>query len=146
MFRCCTWVDPDMMLSSATLENTLEFGLSGQTIRAKVIDVYDGDTLTLAFVFNGSLYHKRCRVKGVDCAEIRTRNSNEKRAGILAKERTHALVYSQIVKAEFDSKNDKFGRLLAWIRLSDGRRLDSILIDENLGREYHGERKSEFEK
>lgn len=132
------------MLNSATLENTLEFGLSGLTLRAKVVDVYDGDTITLAFVFNGAMYHKRCRVKGVDCAEIRTRNSNEKRAGMLAKERTHSLVYSKIIQAEFDSRNDKFGRLLARIRLLDGRYLDTILIQENLGRVYHGEHKTEF--
>ena len=64
--------------SKKSLENTTidvpEFSLSGYKCYCKVLDVYDGDTITLGFIFSKNIYKKRCRLEGIDCAEIRTKN------------------------------------------------------------------------
>lgn len=144
---CANAVDDELeQLKAATLENTPDFGMKGKTIRAKVIDVYDGDTITLAFVFHGQTFQKKCRVSGVDCAEIRTRNAVERAVGFQGKDLTSTLTLDKIVTVEFDkSKDDKYGRLLGIIWLDDNKtRLDRRLIDAGLGCEYNGERKRPF--
>lgn len=134
------------LLSAATLVNTPEFGLRGLRMRAKVLNVYDGDTITLGFVFRGEVFRKQCRVKGVDCAEIRTRNESEKAVGLRAQIRTRELVSDSIVRVEFDNQEDKYGRLLGVVYIRDGRRLDSVLIEEGLGYAYDGKQKRQFEE
>jgi micrococcal nuclease len=138
--------DETELLSIATIHSAKEFGLANKRIRAKVVDVYDGDTITLAFVFERTVYKKQCRVKGVDCAEIRSKNTEEKETGLRAKQRTTQLTYNTIIRAEFDKDEDKYGRLLAFVYLADGRRLDEVLIEEGLGYPYSGEHKQPFEQ
>jgi endonuclease YncB( thermonuclease family) len=122
------------------------FSLTSKSFDAKVIDVYDGDTITLAFEFGREVFQKRCRVKGVDCAEIRTRNKAEKATGLAAKARTTELVLGKIVRAVCDGNEDKYGRLLAEIYVLGVGRLDCILIREGLGYAYHGEHKTKYEE
>ena len=46
-----------------------------------VKDVYDGDTITVAFPFGDKMFSWNCRLTGVDTPEIRTRNKQEKEFG-----------------------------------------------------------------
>lgn len=136
MGSCCS---SQADLESATMENTEEFCLSGRKMYAKVLSVYDGDTMTIAFDFQGKLYHKSCRVDGVNCPEIRTRDEHEKKMGLKAKEFVTNMILNKIVWTEFSMKNDKYGRLLAKIYPEKNKdSLDLILIREGLGNEYHG--------
>ena len=128
------------------MENSPEFTLAGQQCEAKVIDVYDGDTVTLAFVFAGHIFRKRCRVDGVDCAEIRTNSAEEKGVGLEAKEFVTALLLNKIIWVEFSTEGDKYGRLLGKIYTKKGGvSLASMLISHGYGYEYHGEKKQKFE-
>ena len=132
-------------LSDATMDNSPEFTLAGQQCKAKVIDVYDGDTLTLAFVFTGRIFQKKCRVYGIDCAEVRTRNKKEKTIGLDAKQFVSDLLLNKIIWVEFNQKDDKYGRLLGKIYpVKGGDTLASMLIAKGYGYEYHGEKKQRF--
>jgi len=148
MGNCCSeqnMVVPNLAL--ATLENTPELTLVGHKCEAKVVDVHDGDTITLAFILNGTIYHKSCRVAGVDCAEIRTKNKDEKKLGLEATEFVKGLVLNKIIWAEFTDKADKYGRLLATIYFQKGGEpLNKILIAKKYGYEYHGEKKKKFDE
>lgn len=142
MGNCCAQVN---MLESATLKNTVEFTLQGRSCEAKVIDVHDGDTITLAFVFGNQICRKSCRVEGVDCAEIRTKNNEEKTVGLEAQKYVSELILNKIIWVEFSNCKDKYGRLLAGIYPQrGGERLDKTLIAMNYGYEYHGEKKKKF--
>jgi endonuclease YncB( thermonuclease family) len=146
MGNCCSQTNIVPNLALATLENTTELTLVGQSMDVKVVDVHDGDTITLAFVLGSQIYHKSCRVAGVDCAEIRTKNKEEKALGFQATEFVKGLVLGKIVWAEFEH-SDKYGRLLATIYINrGGERLDKILISKGYGYEYHGEKKKKFEE
>lgn len=131
------------VLQKANLENTPKFTMAGIKTRAKVIDVYDGDTITIAFPFAGGIFQKRCRIYGVDCAEIKTKNINEKALGLEAKQYICNITLGKIVNVEFDKNEDKYGRLLA-IVIIDGNRLDKLLIQKGYGYEYFGEKKKIF--
>jgi len=134
-------------LSSATLENTPEFSMVGYIGLVKVIDVYDGDTVTLAFPYKGLICQHKCRIDGLDCAEIRTRNEDEKKFGYSAKENLTSLLLGKQVYSRFE-KTDKFGRLLAKLWFTPDERADTRvdlhMINQGFGYEYHGEKKLKF--
>jgi len=66
----------------------------GWTTPARVVDVYDGDTIEVDIV-------RRVRVRLLDCwaPEVRTKNTHEKQAGIRARDHLRAIlpVGSEIV-------------------------------------------------
>jgi endonuclease YncB( thermonuclease family) len=147
MGNCFSETNITPILASATLENTPELTLVGHKCEAKVVDVHDGDTITLAFILNSTIYHKSCRVAGVDCAEIRTKNKEEKKLGLEATDFAKGIVLNKIIWAEFTDKEDKYGRLLATIYPQQGgESLDKILIRKGYGYEYHGEKKKKFDE
>jgi endonuclease YncB( thermonuclease family) len=67
----------------ANVDNNVElFSLEGQEHLAKVVDVYDGDTIKCVFPIHNTLYRWNCRLSGVDTPELRTRCSIEKNMDI----------------------------------------------------------------
>ena len=42
----------DILLKNANKDNTPWFSFQGQELEAKVVDIYDGDTMTIAIPFN----------------------------------------------------------------------------------------------
>jgi len=145
MGNCCS--GQNSPLNMITLD-VPEFSLSGYKCESKVIEVYDGDTVTLGFFFSGNIFKKRCRIEGIDCAEIRTKNLEEKEYGLKTKEYVQNLLLNKIVWVEFsEDKKDKYGRLLAKIYLEKGgKSVDKMLVDDGWGYEYHGEKKRKFEE
>jgi len=142
MGNCCS---NQILLSEATLDNSIELTLQGVHCEGKVLEVHDGDTLTLAFIFGQQLCYKSCRIEGVDCAEIRSKNVEEKKVGLEARDFLSQLVLNKIVWVEFSDKKDKYGRLLANIYPhKGGESLAKILIDKRYGYPYHGEKKQKF--
>lgn len=47
-------------------------------IEAKVLDVYDGDTVTILFQLGSMFFKEKLRLASVDAPEIKTRNPAEK--------------------------------------------------------------------
>lgn len=126
-------------LENCNMENTENFSLRGKSMKVKVLDVYDGDTITLAFKFERSFYKKRCRVYGVNCPEIKTKNKEEKKKGEEAREYLKKIVLGKILKVDFEGE-DKYGRLLGIVYVQN-ERLDLKLIREGYGVEYFGGKK-----
>jgi nuclease-like protein len=91
--------------------------LTGAEFSAVVVDVYDGDTLTV-------LDHERTvkiRLSGIDCPE---RNQP---FGDQARRFTADLAIARIVTI-VDDKTDRYGRLVAWVILPDGRNLNEEIV------------------
>jgi len=130
-------------LDQATLDNTKDFTMLGRQCKVKVIDVYDGDTVTVAFPFQNEIYHKKCRIEGIDCAEIRTKNLVEKKFGYEARDYLITKLQNKIVDASFE-KQDKYGRLLAVLSFENGENVAQHMIDQGYGYRYNGEKKFEF--
>lgn len=147
----------NVLLDNATKENTPWLSFQGQELEAKVIDIYDGDTITIAVPFENKIYKQKCRLCNIDTAEIRTKNAEEKIVGIKGRDFVKDLVLGKRVYIKC-GKDDKYGRLLVQVFLSAPKRclmtgcykyekdLSSMIIDAGLGYKYDGKTKKPFSR
>ncbi len=109
-------------------------------VNARVVSVYDGDTLTVdAAPWPGLTARTSVRVAGVDTPEIRGKCQAEKDQAIRARDFVRATVGATVQLTKI--RHGKYaGRVVAdvWV---NGRKLSDLLIAENLGRPYHGGRR-----
>ncbi|MFH1593177.1 MAG: thermonuclease family protein [Candidatus Omnitrophota bacterium] len=105
--------------------------------------VVDGDTVELE-------NRERVRLIGIDTPEAWFSSKLERDAkrtkkdyktiitmGIAASKFTRALAEKKIVRLEFDAeKKDRYGRLLAYVYLPDGRMLNAELVKEGYAQVY----------
>jgi micrococcal nuclease len=100
-----------------------------------VAKVVDGDTIDLA-IPDGKYQTTRVRLLGVDTPETKNPKTGVMYFGPEASEFTHKLCENKSVTVLLDTvaeQRDKYGRLLAYIRLPDGSILDERLIAEGFG-------------
>ena len=143
------------------------FSLKGLKTYARVVNVIDGDTLTLIIPIFDDWFKFYVRLSGIDTCEIHSNNEENKEKGLKAKYRVIELICKnkkltdiicitkkQII--EIFDKNvytvwidcedfDKYGRLLAKVYLelkkNDVKTIGEILIEEKLAYKYEGNTK-----
>ena len=118
--------------------------------RCEILRVVDGDTVDVDIDLGfGVKYAKqRIRLYGIDTPESRTRDLEEKKYGIMAKEyvETYMPVGSkQIICTQKDDKG-KFGRILGMFKVFDKKddkesMLHEMMIRDYIGVAYHGQSK-----
>jgi endonuclease YncB( thermonuclease family) len=128
------------------IEGAIDFSdcVNGQTVEAKVVSVYDGDTIKAVFPLNGVLYRWNCRLDGVDTPELRTRNEKEKAFGYTVRDKLREKILDQVVMLKCGDL-DKYGRLLVSIYLNDIN-INQWLIDNNYAFSYDGGTKQSWEE
>jgi endonuclease YncB( thermonuclease family) len=137
-------------IQNSNINNTNWFSLNGVNSLCKCIDVYDGDTVTLVIPFLNNLYKKKCRLKGIDCAEIKTKNIEEKTKGLESKKILEELILNKILYIRCD-KEDMYGRTLVDIYLTeedlenDRNSINNKMIEMNQAYQYDGKTKKLFE-
>ena len=119
-----------------------------------IVRVVDGDTVDVDIDLGFDLWLKKQRIRlyGVDTPESRTRDLEEKRHGIAAKEFVESylpLNTKQVLKTKLDGRG-KFGRILgefvAFDAVNDRQStVNQLLIDSYHGVEYHGQSKEDIE-
>ena len=117
------------------------FSLNGYSTQAKVVDVYDGDTCTIVFKWEGKYRKFKCRCYGYDSPEMKPRLNIENRDeikenAVKAKERLIELT-ADIVRVEC-MDFDKYGRLLVKLYKNNNSLINDIMINEGHGYVYHG--------
>jgi len=130
-------------MTSTSLESATTsvpfFTLKGHSCRAKVVHVYDGDTVHLVFEYLGHLFKWHARIAHVDTPELRTKNLEEKKLGYETRDKLIEFIHGKVVDVlclDFD----KYGRVLAEITYN-GIRVDQWLIDNKLAKPYEGKTK-----
>ena len=113
------------------------YTLEGRSVLGRVLRVIDGDSMHVSMPIDGHIWSFPCCIQNIDCPEIRTRNLNEKELGFKAKDHVLNLVQDNIICLKL-GEFDKFGRLLVDIHTSSGVNVAESLIENGLGREYHG--------
>jgi micrococcal nuclease len=102
------------------------------TYTATVIDVYDGDTITvLADLGFHTTIKLKIRLFGINTPEIK---GVTREAGLVARDRVNGLIMGKdiIIKTHRD-KQEKFGRWLGEIYLPDQTKsINSLLVEEGL--------------
>lgn len=92
--------------------------------KAKVVKVYDGDTIKI--VLNKKI--EKVRLIGIDCPE------RDEKGYWQALNFTKRLLLHKKIIIEYDhEKRDKYGRLLAYVFLEDGK-----FVNEEILKEGHG--------
>ena len=128
--------------------------------KAKILRVVDGDTVDvdIDLGFGIWLRNERVRIMGIDTPESRTRDKEQKKFGLLAKERLkellpkgkNSVLRTQIDKDGEDAKG-KFGRILGNFVYGHGHNgrftmVTDILIKEGHAVAYYGQNKEDIEK
>lgn len=130
------------MLKHKNVDNTPKFGFEGQIKLCKCVKVIDGDSINIILSFNSKFYVINCRLNNIDTAELKSKNPKEKLVALQAKEYVETRLLNKIFKIRCE-KFDKFGRLLITIFYRNDT-LNNQLIRQNLGYEYKGKKKQEF--
>lgn len=153
-------------LKTCTNTNTQKFTFKCDRRECKVVDVYDGDTCTLAFELDGFGYTKvSCRLYGIDTCEMKGGTEDTKIHAVKAKNRLIQMVLdhrinldenftkqelskivessTEIVLVEF-KEADKYGRPLVLIYTQDNTNVNETLIKEGYAQEYHGGKKTDW--
>ena len=109
--------------------------------QAELDRVVDGDTIdvVLDLGFDVKLHKQRVRLSGIDTPESRTRNLDEKKLGLAAKERLKELCVGKF-KLKSLGKG-KYGRILGIPYTESGEDICQKLIKEGHAVEYHGGKK-----
>lgn len=116
--------------------HTPVFSLNGHKCKAKVVYVYDGDSVHLVIDVFGKLYKWKCRIAHIDTPELKTKDLHEKKMGVDARDKLKGLIENKMVDVEcFDF--DKYGRLLVEIAI-DGIKVHEWLLENHLAQPYEG--------
>lgn len=128
-------------MSEEELKKVEMFSLKGTRIKAKFCQIYDGDTCKAVFPFAGKEYRWSCRLNGIDTPELRTKNKEEKKMGIKARDYLRSLLNGKELEIEC-SKFDKYGRLLITIYSEEeGVTINQMMINNGYAKEYYGKKK-----
>ena len=121
-----------------------EFGFDGETKEAKVVSVYDGDTVKVVFPVLRKLYKFNCRIMGVDTPELRTRDKVEKKYGIEVRDLLREKILNKVVTIHC-GEFDKYGRLLIDLHCkNETETISKWLIDNKYAFSYDGGTKKKW--
>ncbi|MBC3757886.1 MULTISPECIES: thermonuclease family protein [Hyunsoonleella] len=105
------------------------------TYKAKIIDVYDGDTVT-AVVDLGFLHFQemKLRLYGIDTPELR---GAEKEQGKIVRDIVRDMILDkEVTIRSYKDKQGKYGRYLANIILDNGLDFNQWLVDNGHAEPY----------
>jgi endonuclease YncB( thermonuclease family) len=144
--------------------NTPEFTLKGLKTIARVVSIYDADTVKLVIPVMGCCFKFNVRLLGIDTCEMKAKNEKNREMAVKARDRLFELVTGRLPDLEWKKKEieaylnkdvyvvwvdcedyDKWGRVLAHvypsITGSPRKSFSQSLIEEKLAYAYKGETK-----
>ncbi len=125
-------------------EKVPEFSLKNEVKKAKVVSVYDGDTIRVVFPILNKLYKWNCRITGVDTPELRTRDELEKKYGYEVRDKLRDKILDKVVTVKCGDF-DKYGRLLIDIYCdNETRSVSNWLIENKYAFAYNGGTKQKW--
>ncbi len=110
---------------------------------AKVIKVYDGDTITVAAKLpfkNSPLYRFSVRLNGIDSPEIKGKTQQERELAIKSRDALHTMIFGKIIELKNNGK-EKYGRLLSDIYYED-LHVNKWMVEKGYALDYDGGKKT----
>jgi micrococcal nuclease len=119
--------------------------------QCKIVRVVDGDTVDvdIDLGFDIVLRDQRIRLYGIDTPESRTRDKEEKKYGLYAKNYLKsALGKTGVIRTKKDGRG-KFGRILGEFIIYDAetdsyRSVNAMMIEKHIAVEYYGQSKEDI--
>lgn len=114
----------------------------------KINSVTDGDTIDcdIDLGFDISL-NQKIRLAGIDTPESKTKDLNEKKYGLEAKEYLKSKLTEYkgqlIIRTEKPDSTEKYGRIIGWLYLGDEIKtsLNELMVSEGYAWSYLGDKK-----
>ena len=159
--------DELLNFDSYTFDETNDFSLKDQFLSARVVDIYDGDTITCVIPIFTNFYKFHIRLYDIDTCEMKSKEEENKKLAYKARNRMVEMITNKIVFDKDKRKEirsllnqhtymvkikcgdfDKYGRLLAWIfpynsdlniKVEDS--FNHLLVKEKLAYFYKGDTK-----
>ena len=159
--------DELLNFDSYTFDETNDFSLKDQFLSARVVDIYDGDTITCVIPIFTNFYKFHIRLYDIDTCEMKSKEEENKKLAYKARNRMVEMITNKIVFNKDKRKEirsllnqhtymvkikcgdfDKYGRLLAWIfpynsdlniKVEDS--FNHLLVKEKLAYFYKGDTK-----
>jgi endonuclease YncB( thermonuclease family) len=117
-------------------------GLHAGPVPARVGKVVDGDSFNAeAMVWPGTTIAVAIRIRGIDAPELRARCASERRLARRARDRLAAMAAGQVLDLSNVGGDKYYGRVLADVRLQDGRDLAAVMLESAPVRQYGGRRR-----
>ena len=95
-------------------DKTKLFSFQGQNKYAKVVKVYDADTIQVVFKVHENYYRFKCRLSRIDSPEIKSHDPLEKEKAKISRDMLKNRILNKIVKIKCGDF-DKYGRPLGTI-------------------------------
>jgi micrococcal nuclease len=113
----------------------------------KIVRVIDGDSIILDIDLGFGLWihGESIRLFGVDCPECRSRDPEEKAAGLAAKDFVKGLLHDGGTYTLTTKEKGKFGRYLGVIQLTDKTSVNGALVKERFAVAYYGQSKDDIQ-
>jgi len=113
----------------------------------KIVRVIDGDSIVvdIDLGFGLWIHGESIRLFGVDCPECRSRDKDEKAAGLAAKDYVKGLLHDGGTYTLTTKEKGKFGRYLGVIQLTDKTSVNGALVKERFAVAYHGQNKDDIQ-
>ena len=117
----------------------------------KIVKVIDGDTVDvdIDLGFGIWIHKERIRLWGIDTPESRTRDLEEKKYGLLAKQMIEKWLPVNSIQTlvTVKDKAGKFGRVLGQFKIDDPLlTINTWMVHNHYAAEYYGQSKEEIEK
>ena len=109
----------------------------------KIVRVIDGDSIVvdIDLGFGLWIHGESIRLFGVDCPECRSRDPEEKAAGLAAKDFVKGLLHDGGTYTLTTKEKGKFGRYLGTIYLTEETSINDAIVKERLAVPYFGQSK-----
>lgn len=136
-------------LEDCTYANTDKFNFNNKIFKAKVVKVYDGDTITVVFLIFGEYYKFNIRMDGYDSPEMKSKNPNlakrelEKKWAHESRDFLADMIMNKIVLLKCKDF-DKYGRILGTVELN-GMDINEIMLTRGYCRPYGGGHKFDWD-
>ena len=115
--------------------------------KCEIVKIVDGDTIdvNIDLGFGTWIHNERIRLYGIDTPESRTRDLEEKKAGLYAKKCVEGFlpVGSTQTLITHKDKSGKFGRILGDFKCN-GRTLSKVMIEMHHAVAYEGQSKEDI--
>ena len=112
---------------------------------AKVVKVFDGDSVTVAACLFGTIHRFSIRLLGIDTPEIHAHCPFEHTRAVVVRDHLHHLLFDKFVRVKIVD-NDKYGgRYLGYLwSIPTKLCINKYMVDNNFAVRYDGQKKCKW--